>query len=222
MQDDILGHHPGTHGAFEEKAHRFRHLDQQLAGAENESGIRVADAGRELIESTGHAGVRISAEKNLAGAGMSFPGKRRMADPGVFGTVLFFGLPERRVELPMPVLVVDDVVEIRKPLLFDELAQQIDVAVGHGVGRENVMIGNNDDLLLVPDFGVPAELALEDADRARTANIVRHQEIHVYPHVITRFDARFAAGTREDFFGQSHKGATISLPFAAMQTECLF
>ncbi len=51
-----------------------------------------------------------------------------------------------------------------------------------------------------------AELALEDADGARAADVVGHEDVHVHPHVVASLDMRFATGTREHFFGQSHKG----------------
>ena len=60
-------------------------------------------------------------------------------------------------------------------------------------------------ILFVPDLGVLAELALENADRARPAHIVGQEHIGVHPHVFAGRHVRLAAGAREHFFGQSHK-----------------
>ena len=67
VQDDVLGHDARLHLALEAEVHRLRNLDQQFAGAHHEAGVGVADAGGKLVERTGHAGVRVGAEQNLAG-----------------------------------------------------------------------------------------------------------------------------------------------------------
>ena len=69
-------------------------------------------------------------------------------------------------------------------------------------------------------LAVLAELALEDADGARPADVVGHENVDVHPDVVARLDMRLAAGAREDFFGQSHKGDTITPPARARQMEC--
>src|SRR5207248_772956 len=45
------------------------------------------------------------------------------------------------------------------------------------------------------------------------------QHVHVHPHVVARGGFAPAASAREDFFGQSHKGANISLACEALQME---
>src|SRR5206468_11850001 len=57
MKDDVFGHHTSPQRAFEAEMHRLRNFDQQLARAHHKTRIRVANAGGELIERTGHAGV---------------------------------------------------------------------------------------------------------------------------------------------------------------------
>ena len=61
--------------------------------------------------------------------------------------------------------------------------------MGLRVGGEDVVVGDDDDLLGVPDLGVLAELLLEDADGARAADVVRHQHVDVDPDVLARLDA---------------------------------
>jgi hypothetical protein len=51
-------------------------------------GVGIADAGGELIERARHAGVRIGAEKNFAGAGVAFLRQRRVANARVIRAVL--------------------------------------------------------------------------------------------------------------------------------------
>jgi len=52
--------------------HGRRDLEPGPAGAEHECRIGVADAGRELAERAGGAGVRVGAEQDLAGADVAF------------------------------------------------------------------------------------------------------------------------------------------------------
>jgi hypothetical protein len=47
------------------------------------------------------------------------------------------------------------------------------------------VVGDDDDFGFVPDFGGRAELALEHADRAGAADIVRHEHVHVDPDIVT-------------------------------------
>ena len=110
----------------------------------------------------------------------------------------------------MAVGVVDDVVEVGDVLLVDEVAEDIDVAIRHGIGGEDVVIRDDDHLVAVPDFSVLAELALEDADGAGAADIVSHEDVHIDPDVIAWLDVGLAAGAREQFFGQSHRGGKFS------------
>ena len=124
-------------------------------------------------------------------------------------------MPLDGVEYPMAVRVVDHVVEIGDPLLFDEIAQDIHVAVGLGVRGENVMVRDDDHLVAVPDLGVLAEFALENADGARAADVVRHQHIGVDPNIISGLHAGLAGGAGQDFFSQSHKFTAGSSQFAS-------
>ena len=50
------------------------------------------------------------------------------------------------------------------------------------------MVGDDDDLLAVPDLGVLAEVLLEDADGARAADVVRHEDVDVDPDVVAGRD----------------------------------
>ncbi len=107
--------------------------------------------------------------------------------------------------MPVAVRVVNHVVEIRDVLLLHEIAEDVHVAVGLGIGGENVMVGDDDDLVLVPDLGVLAEFAFEHADGARPADIVRHEHVRVHPDIVAGLHGGFAGRAREDFFSQRHK-----------------
>ena len=50
------------------------------------------------------------------------------------------------------------------------------------------MVGDDDDLLAVPDLGVLAEVLLEDADGARAADVVGHEDVDVDPDVVAGLD----------------------------------
>jgi hypothetical protein len=114
-------------------------------------------------------------------------------------------MPLGRVEMPMAVRVVNHIVEIRQALLLHEIAEDVHVTVRFGIGGENVMVGDDDDLVFVPDLGVLAELTFEHADGPGTAHVVRHEHVGVHPDVVTGLHVWFAGGAGEDFLGQSHR-----------------
>src|SRR3954447_10566357 len=66
------------------------------------------------------------------------------------------------------------------------------------------MIRDDDDFVPIPNFGVFAKFALEYANGPWSANVVRHQNICVYPYVIACLYVCFASRAGEDFFGQRH------------------
>lgn len=66
MEDEVLGQQPGRHLAIQREAHRGRHLDQQLAGAQDEASIGVAHPGGKLAKGAGVAGVGVGAKQHLA------------------------------------------------------------------------------------------------------------------------------------------------------------
>lgn len=58
---------PTRSSTHREEPSNHTHLDQQLAGAQDEAGVGVAHAGGELAEGAGVAGVGVGAEQHLAG-----------------------------------------------------------------------------------------------------------------------------------------------------------
>src|SRR5262249_1810132 len=152
-----------------------------LAGPEHKACVRVADPGGELVESACHAGVGVRAEQDFAWPRVPLLRQGRMANAGIMRTILAFEHSPGGIEMPMTVWIVDHVVEISDPLLFYEVAQNIDVPVRFGVRGENVMVGNDDDLMAIPDLGVLAEFALKDTDSARSANIMGHENVGLDP-----------------------------------------
>ena len=205
MQDDVLSHDAQLQLALESEPDGRWHLDEQLARTHHESCIGVADAGGELVEGAGHARVGIGPEENFAGAGVPLLRQRCVADAGVLGSVLTLQQPFGRIEFPGAVRVVDDVVEIRDFLLSHEVAQDVDVAVGLGIGGEDVVVGNDDHSVAVPHLGVLAELALEDADGPRSADVVGHEDIRIHPDIVTGRHVGFARGSGQQLFGQRHR-----------------
>ena len=69
---------------------------------------------------------------------------------------------------------------------------------------EDVVVGNNNDFIGVPDFGVGAELLFEDADSAGATDVVGHEDVDVNPDVIAGPDGFFAGMCGEDLFGNGH------------------
>ncbi len=101
-------------------------------------------------------------------------------------------------------------------------AQHIDVAVGHLVGGEDVVIRNDDELIAIPDLGILTEVLLEDADGARPADIVRHENVHVDPDVVAGHNPIAAGVAGEDLFGQRHRTHGESAPRVIEQGQVCY
>ncbi len=144
--------------------------------------------------------------KHFAGPDVALFRQRRVADARELPAVLALELAARGVELPVTVRVVDHVVEIRQPLFAHEVAQDVHVAVGQAVGGENVVVGDDDDLVAIPDLGVAAELPVEHPDGPRSAHVMGQEDIGVDPDVVAGLDPVTAAGAGEDGFGEGHTG----------------
>src|SRR2546430_725628 len=99
---------------------RTSETSARLSGLCGFAGIGVADAGGELAERSRRAGVAIGAEQHFTGAGVAFLGQCNVADAFVF----------RRA----------NIVEVFDVLLGGELAEDLDVAVGHLVRGEDVVV----------------------------------------------------------------------------------
>ena len=185
--------------------HCLGNFDEQLARAHDEPRVRVADAGGELIERSRHAGVRICAEQHFTRPRVAFGRERGVANARVLRTVLALQHSLARVELPRAVRVINHIVEIRQALFLYELAEDVHVAIRLGVGGEDVVIGNDDHAVLVPDLCSLTELAFEHANGTRPAHIVRHQHIGFYPNIVPRLNGRFSGGASEQLFSQCHE-----------------
>ena len=98
------------------------------------------------------------------------------------------------------------------PCSLHEVAQDIHVAVRLGVGGEDVVVGHDHHLVAVPDLRGLAELALEDPDRARPADIVRHQDVGLDPHIVAGLNPGFASRPGKYLFRQSHKPEQATRP----------
>ena len=141
---------------------------------------------------------------------MTFGRKSGVTNACVLRTVLALQHSFARIEVPRAIGIINHVVEVGQPLFLHELAQDVHVAIRLGVGGENVVIGNDDDALLVPDLGVLAELAFEHADGSRPAHIVRHQDIRLYPDIVASLHGSFASRASEKFFSQRHNEESVS------------
>ena len=204
MQDDILPHHARLQFAFEPEMHRLRHLDQQFACAEHEAGVGVPDPGGELVERPRHARMRVGPEQHLARPRVALLRQRRVAHAGVMQPVLALEIALGRVEYPVPIRVINHVIEISDPLRLHKVPQDVHVAVRLGIRREDVMVRHDDHFVAVPHFRRFAELALEHPDRARSAHVMRHQDIGLHPNIVTGLDPRLAGRAGQYFLSQSH------------------
>ncbi len=186
VEDEVLGGQVRRERAVEDEAQRRRHAHPQFAGAEHEGGVGVADAGGEQAEGAARAGVAVGAEEHVAGAVEAFLGERHVAD----------ALVARR----------PDVVEVPQLLLLGHLPEEAHVAVGVRVGGEDVVVGDDDDAVGVPELRVAPEFAQEDLVGGRPADVVRHERVGRHPDGLARRDAVASGSAGEDGFGDGHGG----------------
>lgn len=137
--------------------------------------------------------MRISTQENLAWSAVAFLSKCNVAD-----TLVVWISPE--------IAEVLDIIEVLDVLLQTEVPEDIDVAVGALVAGEDVVVGDDDDLLAVPDLGILPELLLEDADGAGPADVVRHEHVDVHPHVLPGLQRRALRRPRQDLLRHRHRG----------------
>lgn len=137
--------------------------------------------------------MRISTKENLAWSAMAFLGKRNVANTFV-------------VWIRSEIAEVLDVVKVLDLLLGAEVPEDIDIPVGPLVAGEDVVVGDDDDLLAVPDLGVLPELLLEDPDGAGPADVVRHEHVDVHPDVLAGLEAGALRRPRQDLLRGRHRG----------------
>src|SRR5205823_1107226 len=70
----------------------------------------------------------------------------------------------------------------------------------------DVVVGDEHDLVAVPDLGVFAEMLLEDAEGAGAADVVGHEHVHVDPDVVAGRNGLAAGPAGQEFFGERHRG----------------
>jgi hypothetical protein len=122
----------------------------------------------------------------------------------VAAAVLPFQRTLTRIENPTAFRIIDHVIEVLQTLFLDELPEDIDVAVGLGVCREDVVVRDDDHPFGIPHLGPAPKLALEHSDRSRSAHVVRHEQVRFHPHVLPGNDARFARRPCQQFLAQCH------------------
>ena len=221
MQDHVFGHDAARQLTFEKKTHRLRHLEEQLAGAHDETRVGIPDAWGKLAERSRHAGARVGAEEHFARPHVAFFRQGGVAHARELAAVLALELAARRVERPLPLRIVDHVVKVREFLLAHEFAQEVHVAVGQTIGREDVVIGDDDHFLAVPYLGVAPELPVELPDGARPTHVVGEQDIGVDPEVVAGLNPGLPAGPGEDGFGEGHRcsaGPDYAMPAGTAAT----
>lgn len=89
-------------------------------------------------------------------------------------------------------------------MLFDKVAQDVDVSMRLDVCCENVMVGDDDDLLAIEDLGVFAEFTFKNTDRSGTAHVVGQQDVDIDPDIVTWHHVLQACSTGKDFLCYCH------------------
>jgi len=98
------------------------------------------------------------------------------------------------------------VVVVLEPLFLHEVAEDLDVAVADLLLGEDVVVGDDDDAVLVPDLGLFAEVFVEDADGPGAADVVGHEDVDVDPDVLAGLDGGLLGVLGEDLLGHGHAG----------------
>ena len=92
------------------------------------------------------------------------------------------------------------IVVVWQRLLGRKGPQDLDVAAGVRIGRKDVMIGQNHQLIRIKHRGIGTKLPLEDLDGGWTAHVVRHQHIYIDPNIFARLRDLPARMLRQDLF----------------------
>src|SRR5262249_33565950 len=115
-----------------------------------------------------------------------------------------------------------DIIEVWKLLLLYKRPEDVHIAMGVLIRREDVVIRNHHHLLRIPDARLCAELFLKYLDRSRPADIMRHQHIHVDPDVIPRLNRAAAGMPGQNFFSDRHAHVSYAPPikFSRFNSTC--
>src|SRR6516225_2936334 len=108
-----------------------------------------------------------------------------MADPLIPGAILSIEMPPGRIERPMAIRIVNDIVKVGKPLLPSEFPEYVHIPIRKPVRCKNIMVRDNYDLIWIPNLGILAKLSFENTYTARSANIVSQKNIRVCPNIIS-------------------------------------
>src|SRR5699024_8280837 len=74
------------------------------------------------------------------------------------------------------------VIEVGQVLISGKCTENIHVAISIFIFGKNVVVRYDDELFLIPYTGILTKLVLNNADRGRSASIVRHEYIYFLPY----------------------------------------
>jgi hypothetical protein len=162
LEDDVLGQYVVRQLADQVELHRRRHLDEQLARADDKRAVRHSDAGRKHAKRARIARVGVGPKHELPGPRVALLRKRNVAHALVVWVVLKVGQ-------------VADVVKVLEALLVRKVADDVQIPVRHRVLGEDVVVRNQDDALTVPHAGVLPKLLLKRPHHRRPAHVMGHE-----------------------------------------------
>ena len=102
------------------------------------------------------------------------------------------------------IVICSDIVIMWQILFFYKLPQDVYIPVSVGVFSKDKMVGNDNNLIAVPYLRIFTELLFENCKSTWPANIVRHQNIYIYPYIVARGDRSFPRVGSKYFFCNSH------------------
>ena len=133
----------------------------------------------------------ISAKQDFSRASMSFLSKGNVTHAFV-------------IRVSFKIAKIGNVVEIFNILLFGKITQNINVTICSCVFRKNIVVRNQDNFFFVPNLRVTTKFFFKDANRARSTNIMGHQQVGIHPNIFARANVALARRFCQNLFGECH------------------
>mmetsp|Transcript_21424 Transcript_21424/g.36832 ORF Transcript_21424/g.36832 Transcript_21424/m.36832 type:complete len:472 (-) Transcript_21424:350-1765(-) len=191
LENHVLGEQVVWHLSIEGKSHAGGDLDKELSGSHDKASIGVSNTRGEHAKSTCIAGVGVRAKQNLTRSCVPLLSERNVTHALI-------------VWVCLKVRSVGNIIKVLNALFLGEISEDVHVSVGSLVGREDVVVWNDDNLLFIKNLGVLTKLSLEDTNRSWTAHVVRHEHIDVDPDIISRLDKVLLRALGKNLLDQVH------------------
>src|SRR3990172_3992758 len=97
-----------------------------------------------------------------------------------------------------------NIIEMFYPLFYDKFPEYINITPGINVFCKYIMIRDYNNLFSIPYPGIAAEFPFKYLYCPRTANIMCHKDIYIYPYIVTRRYCFLSGMPCKDLFCYCH------------------